>query len=254
MVIRDGQQVKLSAANLVVGDVVLVSSGQRVPADIRLIHCEGMKVDNSSLTGESEPLARLPEASHQMPLEAKNLAFFATNCIDGSGRGVVFATGDRTVMGKIAKLVTNIETRQSPIGIEISRFVFIIALLAITEGVIFFVICIALRMNIFESFIFMIGIVVGNIPEGLLPALTLALTLTAKRMAKKNCLIKYLESVETLGSTSTICSDKTGTLTENRMTVEHCYLGNQVVRVSHEEEEVREDMANLQTCWDAFQR
>jgi len=84
--------------------------------------------------------------------------------------------------------------------------------------------------------------------------MTLALTLTAKRLAQKNCMIKYLESVETLGSTSTICSDKTGTLTENRMTVEHCYLGNQIVRVSHDEDETIDDMANLQACWQAYQR
>ena len=112
----------------------------------------------------------------------------------------------------------------------------------------------ALKIDIFESFIFMISIIVGNIPEGLLPAMTLGLTLTAKRLAQKKCLIKYLEAVETLGSTSTICSDKTGTLTENRMTVEHCYLGNRIVHVSHDKDEFKEDIEGLEACWDAYER
>ena len=92
-----------------VGDVVLCKGGERIPADVRILKCEGMKVDNSSLTGESEPLSRSPEAGHQMPLEAKNIAFFSTSCVDGIGVGLVIATGDNTVMGKIAKLVTNIQ-------------------------------------------------------------------------------------------------------------------------------------------------
>ncbi|KAJ6219754.1 hypothetical protein RDWZM_005566, partial [Blomia tropicalis] len=254
IVIRDGKRIKISAERLVVGDVVLCKGGERIPADVRIIKCEGMKVDNSSLTGESEPLSRSPDAGHQQPLEAKNIAFFSTSCVDGSGTGVVIATGDNTVMGKIAKLVTNIETRKSPIGIEIHRFVIIVACLAITDGITFFIICLVLKISFFLSFILMIGIVVGNIPEGLLPALTLSLTLTAKRLARKNCLIKYLEAVETLGSTSTICSDKTGTLTENRMTVEHVYLGGKIIQVTHVASEVEEDMKELNQCWNAYQR
>ena len=254
MVIRDGRQSKIRADHLVVGDIVLCKGGERIPADIRIIQCEGMKVDNSSLTGESEPLSRSPDAGHQMPLEAKNIAFFSTSCVDGSGIGVVIATGDNTVMGKIAKLVTNIQTRQSPIGIEISRFVNIIAVISFAEGIVYFIICKIMHMEFFESFIYMISIIVGNIPEGLLPAMTLGLTLTAKRMAAKKCLIKYLEAVETLGSTSTICSDKTGTLTENRMTVEHCYLGNQIVHVSHEIDEFKEDIVNVTKPWNMYQR
>lgn len=105
VVIRDGKQVKVPADQLVLGDVVLCKGGERIPADVRIIKCEGMKVDNSSLTGEAEPLSRSPEAGHEQPLEAKNLAFFSTSCVDGSGVGVVISTGDDTVMGKIAKLV-----------------------------------------------------------------------------------------------------------------------------------------------------
>lgn len=186
-----------------------------------------MKVDNSSITGESEALLRTVEPSRGTALEAKNLAFFSTNCTDGSGIGLVIATGDRTVMGDIAALVSNIEHGKTPIAKEISHFVKIISILSIVSGIAFGSVYYALGTSFFKSFLFMIGITVGNVPEGLLPALTVALTLTAKRMASKKCLVKHLEAVETLGSTSTICTDKTGTLTQNRMTVEHLWFGNE---------------------------
>ena len=213
-----------------------------------------MKVDNSSLTGESEPLSRYADVGHQQPLEAKNIAFFSTSCVDGTGTGVVIATGDNTVMGKIAKLVTNIEKRQSPMHFEIKRFVIIITIIAMVEGFIFFFVCYEFKMSFYVSLIFSVGIIVGNIPEGLLPALTVCLTLTAKRMAKKNCLIKYLEAVETLGSTSIICSDKTGTLTENRMTVEHVYLARKIVQITHNQMEINNKMKDMIPCWSAYTR
>lgn len=164
--IRDGRSMKLSADRLVVGDVVECRSGERIPADVRMIRTVSMKVDNSSLTGESEPLQRGTEAGHRSPLEAKNLAFFSTSCVDGHGTGVVIATGDRTVMGKIAKLVTNIETQESPMNVEIRRFVLIIAAIAILEGFLFFIICLLMGMSIIKAIGFTIGIIVGNIPEG----------------------------------------------------------------------------------------
>lgn len=164
--IRDGKSMKVSADHLVVGDVVECRSGERIPADVRMIQVVSMKVDNSSLTGESEPLQRSIEAGHQSALEAKNLAFFSTSCVDGHGKGVVIATGDRTVMGKIAKLVTNIETRKSPMNAEIRRFVLIIAGIAILEGLLFFIICLIMKMSIVKAISFTIGIIVGNIPEG----------------------------------------------------------------------------------------
>jgi sodium/potassium-transporting ATPase subunit alpha len=125
-----------------------------------------MKVDNSSLTGESDPLLRSPDVGHNNPLEAKNLAFFSTNCVDGSGYGIVVAIGDNTVMGNIAKLVTGIKREKTPIAIEISRFTKIITLIAILNGIVFFAICMGFGLNFFKALIFMIGIIVGNIPEG----------------------------------------------------------------------------------------
>lgn len=210
-----------------VGDVVFCNAGDRIPADVRITQSDQMKVDNSSITGESEPLLRtIDPVTLANPLESSNLAFFSTNCIDGSGVGIVIATGDRTVMGDIASLVTGIGDKQTPLGREISSFVKVITILSVVSGVLFFGITLSFHVKLFDAFLFMIGITVGNVPEGLLPALTVALTLTAKRMASKQCLVKHLEAVETLGSTSTICTDKTGTLTQNKMTVEHLWFGS----------------------------
>ncbi len=164
--IRGGSRKEVPANELVVGDLVYCKSGDRVPADIRIIKCESMKVDNSSLTGESDPLLRSPDAGHNNPLEAKNLAFFSTNCVDGSGYGIVVAIGDNTVMGNIAKLVTGIKQEKTPIAIEISRFTKIITLIAIFNGILFFSICMGFGLDFFTALIFMIGIIVGNIPEG----------------------------------------------------------------------------------------
>ena len=223
-----GRKVQVPAEELVVGDIVFCQAGDRIPADIRVIVSDSMKVDNSSITGESEPLLRTIEPlASGSALEASNLAFFSTNCTDGSGVGVVIATGDRTVMGDIASLVSNIAHGQTPIAREISYFVKIITIISVVSGVAFAGIYFLLGTSFFKAFLFMIGITVGNVPEGLLPALTVALTLTAKRMAAKRCLVKHLEAVETLGSTSTICTDKTGTLTQNRMTVEHLWFGGE---------------------------
>lgn len=259
-VLRNGKKQQISVETLVKGDVVYCQAGDRIPADIRLVQSNSMKVDNSSITGESEPLTRTVESQPTLAnaLEASNLAFFSTNCIDGSGSGVVIATGDRTVMGDIASIVTGIGDKQTPIGKEIAFFVMIITILSVVSGVIFFGIAFWFGSTFFGAFLFMIGITVGNVPEGLLPALTVALTLTAKRMASKMCLVKHLEAVETLGSTSTICTDKTGTLTQNRMTVEHLWFDKETfiyrdhdVRHDHYEPEqtkTHKDWLALKRC------
>uniref|UniRef100_A0A8C1L982 Sodium/potassium-transporting ATPase subunit alpha n=1 Tax=Cyprinus carpio TaxID=7962 RepID=A0A8C1L982_CYPCA len=186
------------------------------------------QVDNSSLTGESEPQTRSPDCTHDNPLETRNIAFFSTNCVEGTARGIVVCTGDRTVMGRIATLTSGLETGKTPIAKEIEHFIQIITGVAVFLGVSFFILSIILGYSWLEAVIFLIGIIVANVPEGLLATVTVCLTLTAKRMARKNCLVKNLEAVETLGSTSTICSDKTGTLTQNRMTVAHMWFDNQI--------------------------
>uniref|UniRef100_A0A4W4G1L7 Sodium/potassium-transporting ATPase subunit alpha n=1 Tax=Electrophorus electricus TaxID=8005 RepID=A0A4W4G1L7_ELEEL len=228
MVIRDGEKRQINAEDVVAGDLVEIKGGDRIPADVRFISCSGCKVDNSSLTGESEPQSRSPDFTHENPLETKNICFFSTNCVEGTGRGIVIATGDRTVMGRIATLASGLEVGQTPINIEIEHFIHIITAVAVVLGVAFFFLSLVLGYTWLEAVIFLIGIIVANVPEGLLATVTVCLTLTAKRMARKNCLVKNLEAVETLGSTSTICSDKTGTLTQNRMTVAHMWFDNQI--------------------------
>ncbi|KHJ88109.1 e1-E2 ATPase [Oesophagostomum dentatum] len=223
LVHRDGQKQQIRTEELVVGDIIEVKGGDRVPADIRIITAFGFKVDNSSLTGESEPQSRSPECTNENPLETRNIAFFSTNAVEGTAKGIVICTGDRTVMGRIAHLASGLDTGMTPIAREIEHFIHLITGVAVFLGVSFFIIAFILGYHWLTAVVFLIGIIVANVPEGLIATVTVCLTLTAKRMASKNCLVKNLEAVETLGSTSTICSDKTGTLTQNRMTVAHMW-------------------------------
>jgi len=228
LVIRDGEKKTVVAREICLGDIIEVKGGDKIPADIRVLQSNSMKVDNSSLTGESEPQSRDAEDSKAEVLEAKNIAFFSTNCVEGSARGIVIRCGDNTVMGRIAALASNVDSGDSPIAQEIEHFIHIITGVAVFLGVTFFILAFVLGYHWLEAVIFLIGIIVANVPEGLLATVTVCLTLTAKRMAKKNCLVKNLEAVETLGSTSTICSDKTGTLTQNRMTVAHMWFNDKI--------------------------
>merc|ERR1711953_1437516 len=235
---RDGKKIEIEAKELTLGDIVDVQFGDRIPADIRVLEARGFKVDNSSLTGESEPQARGPEFTHENPLETKNLAFFSTNAVEGTSVGMVVNIGDNTVMGRIAGLASGLGSDETPIAKEIAHFIHIITGVAVFLGVTFFIIAFILGYHWLDAVIFLIGIIVANVPEGLLATVTVCLTLTAKRMASKNCLVKNLEAVETLGSTSTICSDKTGTLTQNRMTVAHMWFNGNI-----EETDTTEDQS-----------
>lgn len=228
LVRRGGEKLNIEARDLTIGDIVEVKFGDRLPADVRVLEARGFKVDNSSLTGESEPCSRSPEFTHENPLETKNLAFFSTNAVEGTCVGVVVHIGDNTVMGRIAGLASGLDTGETPIAKEIGHFIHLITGVAVFLGVTFFIIAFILGYHWLDAVIFLIGIIVANVPEGLLATVTVCLTLTAKRMASKNCLVKNLEAVETLGSTSTICSDKTGTLTQNRMTVAHMWFDNKI--------------------------
>lgn len=226
---RDGNVRKLDAKELVVGDIIILKGGDKVPADARVIDCsDDMQVDNSSLTGESEPLKRLSECTDANPLETKNMCFFGTLIPQGSSTCIIVNTGDRTVMGRIARLATSTEVEQTPINKEIEHFVHIVSGVAIILGLLFFIIGVSIGTDMLTNLVFMIGIIVANVPEGLLATVTVCLTLTANRMAKKQVLVKLLEGVETLGSTSCICSDKTGTLTQNIMTVANIVYDNKI--------------------------
>jgi sodium/potassium-transporting ATPase subunit alpha len=235
--LREGQKITVKAEELTIGDVVEVKFGDRIPADIRIVESRGFKVDNSSLTGESEPQSRGPDYTHDNPLETKNLAFFSTNAVEGTAKGIVVSCGDNTVMGRIAGLASGLSSGETPIAKEIEHFIHIITGVAVFLGVVFFIVAFVLGYHWLDAVIFLIGIIVANVPEGLLATVTVCLTLTAKRMASKNCLVKNLEAVETLGSTSTICSDKTGTLTQNRMTVAHMWFDNQIIEADTTEDQ-----------------
>merc|ERR1711936_618948 len=234
---RNGEKITVKAAELTLGDIVDIKFGDRVPADLRVIEARGFKVDNSSLTGESEPQSRSPEFTNENPLETKNLAFFSTNAVEGTCVGMVVNIGDNTVMGRIAGLASGLEGGQTPIAKEIEHFIHIITGVAV-----------------FLAVIFLIGIIVANVPEGLLATVTVCLTLTAKRMAAKNCLVKNLEAVETLGSTSCICSDKTGTLTQNRMTVAHMWFDNKIVEADTSEDQSGNAFDKSAPGWKTLER
>uniref|UniRef100_A0A8C7H850 Sodium/potassium-transporting ATPase subunit alpha n=1 Tax=Oncorhynchus kisutch TaxID=8019 RepID=A0A8C7H850_ONCKI len=212
------------------------------------------QVDNSSLTGESEPQSRSPDCTHDNPLETRNVAFFSTNCVEGTARGIVVCTGDRTVMGRIATLTSGLESGKTPIAKEIEHFIHLITGVAVFLGITFFILAVCLGYTWLEAVIFLIGIIVANVPEGLLATVTVCLTLTAKRMARKNCLVKNLEAVETLGSTSTICSDKTGTLTQNRMTVAHMWFDNQIHEADTTEDQSGASFDKSSETWLALAR
>jgi len=251
---RGGEKVNIKAEELTIGDVVEIKFGDRIPADVRVIEARGFKVDNSSLTGESEPQSRSPDFTNENPLETKNLAFFSTNAVEGTCVGIVVHIGDNTVMGRIAGLASGLDTGETPIAKEIAHFIHIITGVAVFLGVTFFLIAFILGYHWLDAVIFLIGIIVANVPEGLLATVTVCLTLTAKRMAQKNCLVKNLEAVETLGSTSTICSDKTGTLTQNRMTVAHMWFDNKINEADTSEDQSGNSFNKGAPGWKTLER
>jgi sodium/potassium-transporting ATPase subunit alpha len=177
-------------------------------------------------------LLALNDKKEKNIFESPNVAFFGTMCTGGTGKGVVFRTGDETVIGRIANLSQSADKKQTPLSSEIDRFIYIISAVAFVLGISFFIFGQVKGFDIVKNLVFAIGIIVANVPEGLLATVTVSLTLTAKRMASKFVLVKNMESVETLGSTSCICSDKTGTLTQNRMTVSQIYLDRKVIDAS----------------------
>ena len=223
-VLRDNSIQTIDAKDIVPGDIILLSEGDKVPADGRLIEQNGMRVDNASLTGESEPQLRKIICTHNNILESRNMVFSGTLVQSGNGKAMVYSTGMTTQIGKIAILTKETKSVQTPLNKELNHFIKIISSIAIILGVLFFGLSFVLGHRIMGSMIFAIGIIVANVPEGLLPTVTLCLSIASKRMAKRNALVKNLESVETLGSTTVICTDKTGTITQNKMEVNTLFI------------------------------
>ncbi|HET6714148.1 MAG TPA: cation-transporting P-type ATPase [Actinomycetota bacterium] len=206
-VIRDGDEVEIDAAELVVGDLVLLEAGDRVSADLRIVEAHAARADTSTLTGESHPSS----------LERDGRAFAGTFLSEGEARGLVEATGARTRLAEIARLASG-PSPVPPLVREIRRVVRTISVVAVGVGVSFFGVSLLLGTEPQNGFLFAVGVTVALVPEALLPTVTLSLAIGAQRMADRNALVRRLESVETLGSTTFVCTDKTGTLTHNELT------------------------------------
>jgi len=235
-VLRDGQQRRLDAEQLVPGDVLVLDEGDKVSADARLIEAVDLRADESSLTGEAHPVYKTAEAERRAPdtrLHAHNMLFAGSSVVAGSGKGVVTATGMRTEFGRIAELTQTVELEPSPLQREVSRVARRVAILSVVMGVVFFAIgYLFAGLQLRDGAIFAIGIVLANVPEGLLPTMTLALAMAVQRMAKRHAIVKRLSSVETLGSCTVICTDKTGTITKNEMTVRELWASGRVATIT----------------------
>jgi calcium-translocating P-type ATPase len=216
---RDGSRVLVDARTLVPGDVLLLAEGDRISADARLL--EGaLEIDMSTLSGESQPVLRASDFTDATGplLDARELVFSGTSCVGGEAEAVVFATGMQTELGRIAALSERVEVEESPLEQQVRRVAWLIALVAVAAGLAFLPIGWLLAgLPLEDAFTFAVGLIVANVPEGLLPTLTLALAVAVADLARRGALVKRLSAVETLGSTNVICTDKTGTLTENRM-------------------------------------
>ncbi|KAK7893480.1 hypothetical protein WMY93_022632 [Mugilogobius chulae] len=255
LVVRDGEKKNINAEEVVVGDLVEVKGGDRIPADLRIVSAHGCKVDNSSLTGESEPQTRTPDFSNENPLETRNIAFFSTNCVEGTARGVVINTGDRTVMGRIATLASSLEGGKTPIAKEIEHFIHIITGVAVFLGVSFFILSLILGYGWLEAVIFLIGIIVANVPEGLLATVTVSVSDSDGQAYGQ----EELPGEEPGGRGDPglhlhHLSDKTGTLTQNRMTVAHMWFDNQIHEADTTENQSGTSFDRSSATWGALSR
>lgn len=235
-VMRDNREQVIPAESLVPGDVMLLTEGDHISADARLVQDADLKVDQSTLTGESRPVRKTSEIVLQTGLariELHNLVFAGTSVVSGTGKAVVFATGMESEFGKIAHLTQTLQDEPSPLQKELIHVTRVVTFIAIGVGMLFFVLMVTLTgVTLAESFIFGLGMIVAFVPEGLLPTVTLALARGSQRMAKRNAIIKRLSAVETLGCTSVICTDKTGTLTQNEMTVRNLRVARRNLTVT----------------------
>lgn len=235
-VIRDGQEQKILAEDLVPGDVMLLAEGDKISADARVIASSDLQVNQSTLNGESTPSRKTADAVLEEGLSAAeipNLVFAGTSVSEGNSRAVVFRIGMDTEFGKIASLTQNMQAAESPLTRQLNRLTKQVTIFAMCMGIAFF--CLSMfvvREPFASSFIFALGMVVAFIPEGLLPTVTLSLAMAVQRMSRRNALVKKLDSVEALGSTSVICTDKTGTLTQNEMTVNHLWTATREYEIT----------------------
>lgn len=233
-VIRNGKKVQLDAKKLVPGDVFILQAGNTIPADARIISASSLQVDQSALNGESTTESKSVEyAPGEGNYAETNLVYSGTSVAAGTARAIAFATGMETEFGKIAQLTQKQRKVDSPLTKELNRLTKQLSMIAVSIGLLFLLAAIFwVKYPFAKAFVFALGMVVAFIPEGLLPTVTLSLAQGVKRMAKKHALVKELNSVETLGETTVICSDKTGTLTQNQMTIHYIWTPKNEYRVT----------------------
>lgn len=233
-VVRDGQTMRVRSQEIVPGDIVRLQSGDKVPADIRLIRLRDIQIDESALTGESVPVEKsdgvLPE--NTILAERTNMAYAGTLVTYGQGEGIVIATGNKTETGRIAHLISEVVELQTPLTRRIARFSKLLLYVILGLAGLTFAIGVVQANPILDMFMAAVALAVGTIPEGLPAAVTITLAIGVRRMARRRAIIRKLPAVETLGSTTIICSDKTGTLTENQMTVQEILAGGKQFTVS----------------------
>jgi cation-transporting ATPase F len=233
-VIRGGETRKVPSVELVPGDIVLLQSGDKVPADLRLIRLRDLQIDESALTGESVPVEKKADALEPTtPLaERRNMAYSSTLVTYGTARGVVAAIGAATEVGRISELISAADVLETPLTRKIAKFSRLLLLVILALAGVTFLVGVLRGQSAFDMFMAAVALAVGAIPEGLPAAVTITLAIGVARMARRRAIIRKLPAVETLGSTTIICSDKTGTLTVNQMTVHEVWAGGELFKVS----------------------
>ncbi len=226
-VLRDGREARVPAEQLVPGDVILLGEGDRISADARVVEHAELRVDQSTLTGETTPVRKTAEPAPSVAgnrADTPNLVFAGTNVSAGRGKAVVTATAMHTEFGRIAGLTQEMTSQPSPLQQELRTLSTVVSIIAVAVGSFLATVALLLGvMDLTEGLVFGLAMIVAFVPEGLLPTVTLSLAMATQRMAERKALVKRLSAVETLGSTTVICTDKTGTLTQNEMTVREAY-------------------------------
>ncbi|KUO06354.1 cation-transporting ATPase [Streptomyces caeruleatus] len=225
-VLRGGERLELPARELVPGDVVLLEAGDAVSADCRVVEAHELAVNNAPLTGESNAVGRTADAvAAGPPLQARNCVFMGTDVVAGSGRAVVFATGPTTEFGRIYRLAAAAPRQKTPLQLQVALMARRVAGAALAIGALMFAVRLPAGESVVTSFVFALGVMVALVPEGLPATLSVSLAIGVRRMARRHALIKQLLAVEALGSTTVVCTDKTGTLTQAEMTVTQVWAG-----------------------------
>jgi P-type Ca2+ transporter type 2C len=230
-VVRAGDEVKIPASEVVPGDILVLAEGDNIPADARVVEEYGLRTNNSTLTGEAVPARKTADASLRQgisELERPNLVFAGTSVVSGTGRAVVYGTGMLTQFGRIAHLTQSVQEEPSPLQRELNHLTRRLTLVGLGIGVLVFVVgVVSVHLQWIEAFLLALGILVAAVPEGLPATHTLSLAMSAQRLAGRGVLVKKLSTVETLGTVSVVCTDKSGTLTENQMTVREVWVAQQ---------------------------